>query len=462
MLRIRAALRSAAIAGVLITLVFSSTSAQQQRGDTIIRVATRPVRAGVATLVPEISIGAFDGADEYMFGEVNEIAVARDGSIYMFDRQVPALRKYDVNGKFVKTFGRKGQGPGEYTSGGGLGVLPDGRVLLWDTGNWRINVYSPAGDVLTTWSTPSGLGPNTTTTTSRAMTIDTAGFIYLRRNIRSAAVRGQETPPTSRIVLIQFRPDGTVVDTIDAPAFSRTGRTLTASLNTATSRASSSTPLPFDPQPTWALSPLGYFVTGIPDRYAFELLIPAGSAVPRSPGDWRRGQPVISIRREVKPEAVSGAERKAERERVEALLRRTDPKWNWNGPDLPDVKPLYRNLIAAQDGRIWLTRVVESGRGSGAPGTTFSTMERSVGSGGGGGRPPGGARPQTPSPADTRAAEPPRPGLYDVFEPNGTFVGQVQVPPRTQLMVRRGDNAWGVVYDDDDVATVKRFRIVWR
>ena len=141
-------------------------------------------------------------------------------------------------------------------------------------------------------------------------------------------------------------------------------------------------------------------------------------------------------------------------------MRRTDPKWNWNGPEIPEVKPYFQNLIAAQDGRIWLPRVVESGRGSGGPGVTFSTTETSSGAGGGRARPPGGTPSLAPRP--NAPVEPPRPGLYDVFEPNGTFVGQVQVPARTSLMVRRGDQVWGVALDEDDVSTVKRFRIAWR
>jgi hypothetical protein len=49
-----------------------------------------------------------------------------------------------------------------------------------------------------------------------------------------------------------------------------------------------------------------------------------------------------------------------------------------------------------------------------------------------------------------------------VFEPDGTWLGQVEIPPRVSTMVRRGDLVWGVGYDEDDVATVRRYRIVWR
>jgi hypothetical protein len=60
------------------------------------------------------------------------------------------------------------------------------------------------------------------------------------------------------------------------------------------------------------------------------------------------------------------------------------------------------------------------------------------------------------------AQEKPRPALYDLFEPDGTYLGQVQVPARVSTMVRRGDHIWGIAFDEDDVATVKRYRIAWR
>jgi hypothetical protein len=196
--------------------------------------------------------------------------------------------------------------------------------------------------------------------------------------------------------------------------------------------------LPFEPIGVWAISPHGVIVSGFPERYAFEIIRP--------------GQPVVSIRREIRPDPVSATERKEAKDRVETMMRRTDPKWNWNGPDIPGTKPFFTGISVGQDGRIWVAR------NSAQSGAAFSTSERnSTGSAGGGGR--------TLPPASTtrgRSTVPATPVLFDIFEPNGTYVGQVRVPARTTLFARRGDHAWGVVFDEDDVATVKRFRLVWR
>lgn len=394
------------------------------QSDTTIRNAGAPRHAGVATLVREASFGAVDGADEYVLGDISEIAVARDGSIYVFDRQVPALRKYDATGKYVRTFGRRGSGPGEYLNTGGLAVLPDGRVLLWDTGNWRINVYSADGTVLPALATASGMGAGQTFGTSRALMIDTAGRVYTRRPVWHGTTR--------RTVYIRLRTDGTVLDTIPAPEFGPEPPSV--SVKSANGNATSSAPVPFVPTPKTVLSPLGQFITGFPNRYAFEI----------HPG-LRLGAP-MSVRRVNTPAQISAHERDSARKAIEKLFRRTNPAWSWNGPEIPRTRPHYANIFAGDDGRIWVAIVGEGRRPGGLMGIgPAATL--------GGNLRPAPSREPTGTPT---------PALYDVYEPTGAYIGQVQVPPRVYTMVRRGDHIWAIELDDDDVQKVSRFRIIWK
>ncbi|KPK57062.1 MAG: hypothetical protein AMS21_11975, partial [Gemmatimonas sp. SG8_38_2] len=100
---------------------------QDTVGDTVvIRTVAGSVWGDTAVLVADVTIGQFDGPDEYMFGSIRSLAAAPDGSIYLFDSHVPALRKYAPDGTYLATFGREGGGPGEYKQpDGGLTVLPD-------------------------------------------------------------------------------------------------------------------------------------------------------------------------------------------------------------------------------------------------------------------------------------------------------------------------------------------------
>lgn len=422
-------MRHAQAAAALLFVGLPVAPATGQTADTIVKAANRPVHAGVATLVRELRFGEATGADEYLFGAVTEMAVDRDGSIYVFDRQVPALRKYDANGKFVRTFGRDGQGPGEYRNAGGLALLRDGRVLLWDGGNWRFNVYGADGSVLPAWPTPSGTSGGMIGT-SRALMVDTTGrIVYLNRSLFTPRAGGLG----SRRVWIRYRDDGTPIDTIETPEFLQSSQTITASSPDGRSRTSSG--VPFAPQPKYAMSPRGHLVSGLPSRYAFEIHTAPGS--------------VVSVRRDVPPVPLARQERDSARDAITERMRRVNPTWTWNGPEIPRNKPAYEQLYVGDDGRLWVALIAEV-TSSGGP--SFSVI------GGGGG---GAGAPRTTQRPD--AAQPPRrPALYDVYEPDGTYLGQVRVPAGFVSYVRRGDQVWGVEFDEDDVPRVARYRIAWR
>lgn len=417
--------RLSSAAGVAVLLFVAPLMAQTPPAastDTVVRHAQKPLYPGVATLVEEVSIGVADGAEEYMLGEIADIALGSDGSIYAFDRQVPVIRHYDVRGKFLRTIGRRGQGPGEYRSTSGIATMRDGRLLLWDTGNWRINVYSPNGEVLTQWLTPSGSAGSSVSQYSRAILVDTAGRIITRKTLFNAGdILNRPT------VWLRYRSDGTPIDTLHAPPAAREMPKLAAT----SARSMFTREVPFAPKRIVTVSPLGYLIAGLPDRYAFEIHEP--------------GRPVVSVRRDVKPEPVTRAERAQARREVEERMRQTDPTWSWNGPDIPDVKPLYADLHVGLDGRIWVAVLPEVSPRIGA-----TSM--------GGGVGPGSTRPRPQGPPQ----EPPRPAMYDVYEPDGQYLGQVQVPAKVSSVVRRGDQVWAIAYDDDDVPRIRRYRIAWR
>ena len=409
-------IRAHSLSLIFTAAVATNVSAQRASADTIVRRAERPLHPGVATLVEELSIGVADGREEYILGEVADLAVAKDGSMLVFDRQVPIVRHYDASGRFLRSIGRSGSGPGEYRSASGIATAPDGRLLVWDTGNWRINVYSPTGDFITQWTTPSGMSGGGTAQYSRALFVDTAGTVITRRNIYNS--------PT---VWLRFRSDGTPADTIHEPPAPARGVVTARAQNVSTTL-----PIPFAPRRLVALSPFGYLVAGYPSRYAFEIHQP--------------GRAVVSVQRDVTPEPVSRSERAEGRKEVEDRMRQTDPAWTWNGPDVPSHKPLYHGLFVGLDGRIWISLTPESGpRIGGISGTS------------GVGAP--GARRSSASDADR---EPPKPTLFDVFEADGRYLGQVQLPAGASAAVRKGDLVWAVTIGDDDVPRLKRYRIAWK
>ena len=392
-------------------------------GDTVVvRTVAGSVWGEEMTLVPELTIGELEGADEYLLGDVQSLTVAGDGTIYLFDGQAKALRTYGPDGAYLGSIGREGGGPGEYKQpDGGLAVLPDGRILLRDPGNARINIYSRDGETLGALPIRGGWF------TSLPLYTDTAGRVYHRTTVNPEAPVDQR-----RQGLLVFGEEGAQDDTLVAPDFGFEPPELSVQGGSEGRRISMSRGVPFAPDERWTFHPHGYFVHGISNRYAFDLLRPGG---------------VLRIEREASAVPVDPDEKAAQQEQVEASFRGVDPGWRWNGPPIPDTKPPYVDLMAGQDGRIWV-QVSQ-------PGERIPEEERAEAEGPAV-RGPGGA---------TRANTAPRwrePMAFDVFEPDGRYLGRVRTPrgfSRYPTPTIRGDRVWGIMRDEMGVQYLVRWRV---
>lgn len=83
-------------------------------GVKVVRNPAAPLHADVRyDLAQDLQIGTEDD-DKYVFGVISSIQVDDDGNIYVCDIKLTRVQKYDKNGRFLATIGKKGQGPGEY------------------------------------------------------------------------------------------------------------------------------------------------------------------------------------------------------------------------------------------------------------------------------------------------------------------------------------------------------------
>jgi hypothetical protein len=86
-------------------------------GVTIVKNPLEPMYDEDAfSLEEELSIGEAEGKEEYMFSELRQIEVDEDDRIYILDQEEEHINVFDKEGKYLRTIGRKGQGPGELTS----------------------------------------------------------------------------------------------------------------------------------------------------------------------------------------------------------------------------------------------------------------------------------------------------------------------------------------------------------
>ena len=99
-------------------------------------------------LIPDLSIGMDAGDENYMFSSLRSVQVDDEGNIFVLDWKENLIKVYDKYGKHVRTFGKTGQGPGEFQIPGRMYMCSDGRLLILDRGNSRLCFYSRNGRCL--------------------------------------------------------------------------------------------------------------------------------------------------------------------------------------------------------------------------------------------------------------------------------------------------------------------------
>jgi len=96
----------------------------------------------------ELSIGEVEGDENYMFGTIIYFNTDKDGNFYVSDSDNNRILKYNPQGKYLLTIGRKGQGPGEFQSLSVPRFDKDDNLYVADSVNNRISFFDKNGKYL--------------------------------------------------------------------------------------------------------------------------------------------------------------------------------------------------------------------------------------------------------------------------------------------------------------------------
>ena len=113
-------------------------------GVTFVRNPEQPFYGDITFELDELLTIGNEADENFMFVRVTDVDVGKEGKIYVLDAGNYRLQIFDSEGHFLKTIGRKGQGPGEF------GGLPFGFSLKNDRIYVReyrkMNVFDSGGD----------------------------------------------------------------------------------------------------------------------------------------------------------------------------------------------------------------------------------------------------------------------------------------------------------------------------
>ena len=101
-----------------------------------------------------MSLGTrYKAAMQAPFNHPSDTAVAPSGEIYVSDGYGNScIHRFTATGEHINTFGSPGSGPGQFRVPHSLRVAKDGRVYVCDRENHRVQVFSPDGQFLDQWT----------------------------------------------------------------------------------------------------------------------------------------------------------------------------------------------------------------------------------------------------------------------------------------------------------------------
>jgi len=254
-------------------------SIAKEDGVTVIKNPKEPLyKTPVLELREDLSLGGPDAQGNDVLDQVGQFVVDDIGAIYVLEARAAQIKVFDASGRFLRTIGRKGQGPGELELPRTMSLNERRGELAVHLQSRGIAFFKTDGTYLRQLSLKGMLG-------GRAR-LDSRGQIYILEIIMDNE--------NSRYATKKLAPDGSVLATLsETPAPAGRGNRIRAFL------------------------PIGYFVIDREDRLIFGY--PATYEIQFYGPDETRV--VRRIQREYDPVPVTAAEKAQEMKDVPAGMK---------------------------------------------------------------------------------------------------------------------------------------------
>ncbi|HSK21518.1 MAG TPA: hypothetical protein VK912_20360 [Longimicrobiales bacterium] len=294
-------------------------------------------------LVVTQTIGGADvTSPEYEFGQVAGLAPLTDARVAVVDRMNNVVRVFGADGGHLFSFGRAGEGPGEFRDPCCPAVDEDGRFWVRDGANSRYSAFdlhadsvSYAAQIRMSHFDANRWAP---------LTFDRDG------NLIDIGSRTDRAAGVTRTWRMHLDSTGAIVSETavhkvpdDSTSVRKVEREIPGGVATMFAYQ------PYGPSELAAHSPTGDYAHALSTRYAIEWRAADGSLIRTIMRDVPQG-PALSTR-----EDSAGEERRIQ------LAERLGVRPGQLGFDVPSHKAPLRALFFDQDGRLWVELEVADG-----------------------------------------------------------------------------------------------------
>jgi hypothetical protein len=346
-----------------------------------------------------LSIGTFQGDSLHQLYQVQGARRLSGGGVAVANAGSGEVRVYDPSGVFVRSLGRRGEGPGEFQRPALAGVLGGDTLVVADMQLRRITLVHPVAGVVGSARVAEDLGGAVLPQGMLAdRTVVLGGGFYWSGSSGETLTEGYSRPPTSyRSCSLE---GDLVTDFGEFPGseFNVQIRSVGGGM------AMSARLIPFGKYPMQTVSP-GFLHVGSGESWEVRSYRPSGelARIVRLDRELRpvRREDLEAYVREAVAEATDPAQAQEIRRGIEAL-------------PTPDFMPASASLHADHHGYLWVERYR-------APGE--------------------------------------EPAVHDVLDPEGRLVGWVSLPAGLQILESGPDYVLGLYRDDLEVEYVRVYAL---
>ncbi|MDE2974963.1 MAG: hypothetical protein OXU64_09645 [Gemmatimonadota bacterium] len=297
-----------------------------------------------------LAVGAEEGPEELLFGRIASVARDERGNLVVADRAAGEIRIFGADGSHLRSFGGRGEGPGEFRALDGAWPTPGGGIVAADGRLDRISRFDAMGSPVGTAElsspdrvalvTPLGLaGPETFLGQVRPLSMPSMD--ESPADALEEIMDEEHGPP---VFFLRYAMDGRVLDTLARRPGQRRKLSTSGDGDTIMMQL---IVVPFSPQPSAAGSDHGVAITG-GTEYEISLFDASGqlSRIARL-----AEQPTLRTDEHLEAYVRSSGNPFMQ---DEASIRKMIA--NYREMPMPESLPAYTRLRIAETGELWARR----------------------------------------------------------------------------------------------------------